>query len=303
MNTRVQVEHCVTEMIDRHRHRQARASAPPPASRCRSRRTTSSCAATRSSAASTPRTRRRTSPRRPGKIGDYSEPAGPRRARRLGRRPGRRGHADVRPDGRQADRLGRRPRAGDAAHAARARRVRDRGPQDADPVPQGAARHRAVGQRARPAATSSRTRSGSRRSRSRSAEQPADDEEPRRSSRLHGRGLRPALRRQGHRPAARRRRRRRGGAPRPPARRAASAASASAAAAAAAATTLASPLQGNVLEGRSSSRAQTVEEGQLICIIEAMKMENEITAHKAGVDRGAADQGGRARSPPATRSR
>ena len=27
----------------------------------------------------------------------------------------------------------------------------------------------------------------------------------------------------------------------------------------------------------------TVEEGQLICIIEAMKMENEITAHKAGV--------------------
>ena len=27
---------------------------------------------------------------------------------------------------------------------------------------------------------------------------------------------------------------------------------------------------------------QTVEEGQLLCIIEAMKMENEITAHKAG---------------------
>jgi acetyl-CoA/propionyl-CoA carboxylase biotin carboxyl carrier protein len=30
-------------------------------------------------------------------------------------------------------------------------------------------------------------------------------------------------------------------------------------------------------------QGQTVEEGQLICIIEAMKMENEITAHKAGV--------------------
>ena len=30
-------------------------------------------------------------------------------------------------------------------------------------------------------------------------------------------------------------------------------------------------------------QGQTVEEGQLVCIIEAMKMENEITAHKAGV--------------------
>jgi acetyl-CoA/propionyl-CoA carboxylase, biotin carboxylase, biotin carboxyl carrier protein len=30
-------------------------------------------------------------------------------------------------------------------------------------------------------------------------------------------------------------------------------------------------------------QGQTVEEGQIICIIEAMKMENEIVAHKAGV--------------------
>ena len=32
----------------------------------------------------------------------------------------------------------------------------------------------------------------------------------------------------------------------------------------------------------SSSRATPSQEGQLLCIIEAMKMENEITAHKAG---------------------
>jgi acetyl-CoA/propionyl-CoA carboxylase biotin carboxyl carrier protein len=45
--------------------------------------------------------------------------------------------------------------------------------------------------------------------------------------------------------------------------------------------TLASPLQGNVFKVLVEQGAQ-VEEGALICIIEAMKMENEITAHKAG---------------------
>jgi acetyl-CoA/propionyl-CoA carboxylase biotin carboxyl carrier protein len=44
---------------------------------------------------------------------------------------------------------------------------------------------------------------------------------------------------------------------------------------------LASPLQGNVFKVLVEQGAQ-VEEGALICIIEAMKMENEITAHKAG---------------------
>ncbi|HEX8101439.1 MAG TPA: acetyl-CoA carboxylase biotin carboxylase subunit [Solirubrobacteraceae bacterium] len=45
---------------------------------------------------------------------------------------------------------------------------------------------------------------------------------------------------------------------------------------------LASPLQGNMWKVLVE-QGQDVEEGQLICIIEAMKMENEITAHKAGV--------------------
>ena len=46
--------------------------------------------------------------------------------------------------------------------------------------------------------------------------------------------------------------------------------------------TLASPMQGNVFKVLVEP-GQTVEEGALVAIIEAMKMENEITAHKSGV--------------------
>ena len=46
--------------------------------------------------------------------------------------------------------------------------------------------------------------------------------------------------------------------------------------------TLPSPLQGNMWRVKVR-QGDAVEEGQLLCIIEAMKMENEITAHKAGV--------------------
>jgi acetyl-CoA/propionyl-CoA carboxylase biotin carboxyl carrier protein len=46
--------------------------------------------------------------------------------------------------------------------------------------------------------------------------------------------------------------------------------------------TLASPMQGNIFKVLVE-QGQTVQEGALIAIIEAMKMENEITAHKAGV--------------------
>ncbi len=42
-----------------------------------------------------------------------------------------------------------------------------------------------------------------------------------------------------------------------------------------------SPIQGTVLKVAVESGA-AVEEGALIAVIEAMKMENEITAHKAG---------------------
>ena len=40
-------------------------------------------------------------------------------------------------------------------------------------------------------------------------------------------------------------------------------------------------MQGNIFKVLVEQGAE-VEEGALVCIIEAMKMENEITAHKAG---------------------
>ncbi len=46
--------------------------------------------------------------------------------------------------------------------------------------------------------------------------------------------------------------------------------------------TLTSPMQGNIWK-LVVQQGQTVAEGDLVAIIEAMKMENEITAHKAGV--------------------
>ncbi len=56
---------------------------------------------------------------------------------------------------------------------------------------------------------------------------------------------------------------------------------AGAAAASASSESLASPLQGTVLRV-AVKKDQEVEEGALICVIEAMKMENEITAHRPG---------------------
>jgi len=69
--------------------------------------------------------------------------------------------------------------------------------------------------------------------------------------------------------------------PRRPGRRAAERSSAGGSAPAGGSDTLPSPLQGNMWKVLVK-QGDTVEEGQLLCIIEAMKMENEITAHKAG---------------------
>ena len=116
------------------------------------------------------------------------------------------------------------------------------------------------------------------------AEEGAGDGRPR----LQGRGLGQALRRQGDRrgraPAARRRR----GRPEAPPKRERKAGGG----AGASSESLPSPLQGTVFKVAVEQGAE-VAEGDLICVIEAMKMENEITAHRSGkVDR-AERRGGR----------
>ena len=106
---------------------------------------------------------------------------------------------------------------------------------------------------------------------------PSDEAETRRP-RLRRRGLRQALQRDRARRGARGVQRR-GARPR---REAASpSASASRGGGGGGGDTLASPMQGNVFKVLVEKGAD-VEEGALVCIIEAMKMENEITAHKKG---------------------
>ena len=98
-----------------------------------------------------------------------------------------------------------------------------------------------------------------------------------RRPRLQGRGLRQALRRQGDRRGRRGRRRDpAAGGKKPPKRERKAGGGASASS-----ESLPSPLQGTVLKVAVEQGAE-VSEGDLICVIEAMKMENEIAAHRSG---------------------
>ena len=276
MNTRVQVEHCVTEAttgIDIVRE-QIRIAAGEPLSVAQDevvlRGHAIECRINAEDAVEELRAG-----------AGYGDPLpGAGRAGRAGghRRRGRlRDHAAVRPDGGQADRLGRRPRGRDAADGAGAVGVRRRGRRTLIPF------HKAIMASEQWAARRDVPRpgrgpgvaedAGFRGAGQAAATRRAEPLERTYTVEVSGKRFDVRVLGEHRAPAGN------ASAPAAPRRRRAAGA---AAAAPAGGDALASPLQGNVFKVLVEEGA-TVEEGALVCIIEAMKMENEITAHKAGV--------------------
>ena len=279
MNTRVQVEHCVTEMvtgIDIVRE-QVRIAAGEELSitqdEMEMRGHAIECRINAEAA------HKKFAPA-PGKVGAYLEPSGPGVRVDSGLEAG----GEVTPlyDPMVAKLI---TWDVDREHATRRMlralgRVRDRGPDDADPLPRDDPRHRAVGEGRdlpRPARGPGLDQVARPRRRPGAA---GDDGEARRAdrARVQGRGRRPPLPGQGDRRGARRERRR---APRPAREAPAEARAQGRRRPAASGNDVVAPLQGSIFKVEVAE-GDEVEEGALIVVIEAMKMENEITAHKAG---------------------
>ena len=278
MNTRIQVEHTVTEMVtglDLVREQVLIAAGEPlsftPGGRAHLR--------PRDRVPDQRRGRRARLPARARADHRLPRAVGPGRARRLRDPRRRRDLGPLRPDDRQADRARRRPRARAAADAARARGVRRRGAADAARLPPRAARASVLRRGRRPATASSSPR----RWRQRAAE--LDVERPGRAARrrtapARTRSQAVAVELDGRRFDVRVR------VPEAPwaelAARAAERRSRLRPGAAAA------PSSARCRARCSRSRSPTgtrSRAGQVLCVVEAMKMENEIAAHADGVVR------------------
>ena len=287
MNTRLQVEHCVTEMVTSLDlvAEQLRVAAGEPLS------FTQDDIERRGHSIEVPHQRRRPGHGLPPVARHDHPPAAARRSgRAVGRRLRRGRHrlAALRQPDRQARRVGTRPRGGAPPHAARARRVRDRG-RRAPRSPRTSrcsshpdfaaadALHEVGGGRARPVDRSPTP------PRPPTAAADGDDEaEPscvERTVPVEVDGKRFSVKLWLPEGAGRRRRARSSARARPRP-------GASGSAAAAGNGTISAPMQGTIVKVLVAA-GDTVEVGQAVLVLEAMKMENHINAETAGtVQRG-----------------